>query len=75
MRETRLCSVDGCVREHKAKGYCNKHYQQITNRVLPEYWIKLCSVEDCTNKHAAKGYCRKHYNQFTRYGKVLPETN
>ena len=29
MNATRICSIDGCAGSHKARGYCNKHYQRI----------------------------------------------
>ena len=30
----RLCTVEGCKREHEAKGLCTKHYQRQMRRRL-----------------------------------------
>jgi hypothetical protein len=34
MKETRRCSIDGCDNPHKARGYCNRHYER--NRLTGE---------------------------------------
>ncbi len=65
------CSVEGCNNNSFAKGYCNKHYKQISihGGLRPEKERKInrtCSVEGCNNHHLAKGYCSKHYQQIKR---------
>lgn len=71
------CSVEGCMREHKARGYCCVHYQQ-AKRGLPlvaEIVTRAryaegdpCSVEDCSEPVKSLGLCRKHYARFKRHG-------
>ena len=30
-KETKLCSVEGCDKPHRAKGYCKSHYYKLWN--------------------------------------------
>ena len=52
----KICSVNGCIRKHQAKGYCKKHYQQVylngkilerTNKDMNEYWFEnnICYIQ------------------------------
>ena len=60
----RICSIDGCELKHKAKGFCNHHYQKNKTYGNPLYVvIKNCSIDDCDLKHFAKGLCQVHYNK------------
>jgi hypothetical protein len=34
-REEKSCSIEGCKRPYKAKGYCNVHYKQWRRGKLP----------------------------------------
>ena len=69
------CVVDGCVRNHIARGYCTKHYQR---------WAKFgdpladhsrrrgtCTIPECGRATEAKGYCGKHYQRFLKHGDPL----
>lgn len=65
----------GCEGLAKRRGYCDKHYMQVTNhgRLTPEREINNldgCKVVGCNNKHKARGYCHKHYQQIRKYGEV-----
>ena len=51
----RTCSIDGCSRAHRAKGYCKMHYYALR----PE----TCSVVGCSGRLKAKGFCNQHYRQ------------
>lgn len=66
----RLCSINGCGKEHHAKGYCMNHYQQNRERDIYTF-IKTkprverkCTVKGCLEKHYQVGYCAKHHYQF-----------
>jgi|GEM_PF-759073 len=68
------CKVEGCNRDHAAKGYCKSHYRQwkqwgFTKKIRETITGQSgCKVNECKRKHWAKGYCRKHYDQHTRSG-------
>ena len=68
------CKVEGCNRDHAAKGYCKSHYRQwkqwgFTKEIRETITGRSgCKVNECKRKHWAKGYCRKHYDQYTRSG-------
>ena len=65
------CTVDGCGRPHKARGYCNTHYVQ-TLRGVPLRQLRparstvryFCTIEGCRRVHKARGYCSSHYIRF-----------
>jgi len=66
------CKVEGCNRDHAAKGYCSKHYQQFKNKKTYSVVRKRtigCLVEGCNRDHCAKGYCKVHYGQASK-GKI-----
>jgi len=45
--EAQKCSVEGCKRPYRAKGYCVTHY-------------KLCSKEACKKPAGRYGLCEEH---------------
>lgn len=70
----RTCSVEGCDKVHKAKGYCRNHYKAFKkheNPLLGNKHVNICSVDGCGKKHFAKNYCRRHYLSFVKYGDPL----
>jgi len=76
------CKVEGCNRDHCAKGYCKTHYQQASHGKTPGKIREIsekgsregCLVDGCANKHMAKGYCRRHYLHIYNYGKIKKRT-
>ena len=76
----KLCSVDGCERPVKARGWCAMHHQRWLKHGDPETRVKRgrpekhargCKVDGCEGKHAGKGYCKRHYNRWLRHGDPL----
>jgi Recombination endonuclease VII len=71
-RET--CSVDGCERKHKARGWCATHYAQfIRTGEVKAFSARSrvggsCSVDGCGEPVKAKGLCDAHYAHRLRHG-------
>jgi hypothetical protein len=71
----RACSVEGCDRPHRARGFCNPHLRrfyvegdpQIDKPIRGESPI-TCTIEGCSEKHVARGWCRKHYSSNWKRG-------
>lgn len=70
MDEVRKCSIEGCTREHRAKGLCNKHYTRKfrtgTVELTREMEVnrgKTCAGPECDRPAYTKGLCATHYHQ------------
>lgn len=70
------CTVPGCERPHKARGYCPTHYAQhfrgrpVTEAIRSRVRAKPeeCSEAGCSEPVKAKGLCRAHYQRLLRHG-------
>lgn len=69
----KICSVNGCERNHYAKGYCSIHYKRVRKWGDPNYVKQrgTCSIGGCDNQHDAKGWCDMHYQRWRRTGDPL----
>lgn len=68
------CSVEGCERAHRCKGYCGLHYDRVRaygTPDLPERPERVCSVEACGRKVYGNGYCNAHYLRVKHHGDPL----
>jgi len=72
----KICSVEGCERVFKAKGYCNLHHLRLLRKgdagsasLLANPRPDLCCVSGCGNTaNGSKGYCKMHYGRFKKKG-------
>lgn len=69
-RTSKTCSVQGCNRPYRCKGYCSLHYKRVSEGrgVGPVGTLKMpavgtCSVEDCCMPIRCKGLCGLHYER------------
>lgn len=71
----RTCSIDGCSRQHKARGWCGTHYRRWSQHgdplLVKQEWTKKgtpCSHAGCGRpRHGgARGYCHLHYQRVMR---------
>lgn len=71
------CSVEGCVRPVKSRGWCEAHYYRVRRTGDPQTDIPViekttgprpCSVEDCATIIRNGRYCGKHSARFYRHG-------
>lgn len=75
-REHDVCTMDGCDRPHKARGYCQTHYMQFRRGITPVGPIKVrvrdkppeCAEAGCSEPVKAKGLCKTHYQRLLRHG-------
>lgn len=51
----RTCSVEGCERIKRAKGWCSKHYYRLRE--------DRCTARGCTRPLRAKNLCAQHYRE------------
>ena len=71
----RLCSIDGCTRTHKARGWCGTHYRRWERYGDPLHvefeWTPKgtpCRHPECEEpRHGGgRGYCHLHYQRLRR---------
>lgn len=61
MAEKLKCSVEGCKKEYRAKGYCDRHYKAWKSGELGHARYKICETPACKKKRAAQGaMCEEH---------------
>jgi len=72
------CSVAGCNRVSRLKGYCNVHYQRARKGRPLEAPVQLrrvraefCSVAGCQRPCVAKDLCSAHYARLREKGVLL----
>lgn len=61
--EGKACSVAGCKRAYRAKGYCFFHYKKWRQGELPHSRYRTCSKPECRKKVLKGGLCEQHYNE------------
>jgi Recombination endonuclease VII len=71
------CSVAGCEKPIRAKGFCAAHYTMNrkfgrTHRVVRLYDGQLCAYPECKEPARVCGYCRSHYKVARREGLLHP---
>ena len=74
------CSLHGCGKPTRRRGYCSGHYQRLLIHGDPlgggPERLRLpgqgCSVEGCDGDRHARGLCGKHYWRIRAYGSVEP---
>lgn len=71
MATSRICSIPGCDKPHKARGYCKNHLDRVTRNGHPNRLrepILVCTIVGCEKPHQARGYCSAHYSRWARRG-------
>ena len=60
-RSAMKCSVSGCKRAYRAKGYCVVHYQKWRRGELGHARYNICSKEGCRKAATKGGMCAEHW--------------
>lgn len=75
-RQHEACTVPGCGRPHKTRGYCNAHHQRFLRGVDVNVELRQrdttpkehCSEDGCREPVKAKSLCKMHYARLLRHG-------
>ena len=61
-RDEAKCSVEGCKRPFRAKGYCVTHYKKWRRGEIEGHKAryKICSKEGCRKPRVHGGLCEEH---------------
>ena len=65
---TEVCSVKGCEKPVRARGFCNYHYQKAmeSGEISPLKYLDICAVDGCSSPTHARGLCNHHYRRSLR---------
>jgi hypothetical protein len=62
MERPTSCTVEGCKRVYRAKGFCRVHYNKWRKGDMPKKArYKTCAKEDCLGPLYRWGICETHY--------------
>ena len=70
----RNCSIKGCKKTVRCRGWCSSHYNKWARWGDPLHVVErqtVCSVEGCDGKVGGWGYCKPHYHKNRTYGDPL----
>lgn len=79
MKATRSCSVAGCVKSARTRGWCSAHYERHrlhgTVGTAPVRHFhpdrEACSVDGCDRPYAGSGFCKLHHRRWNTHGNPL----
>lgn len=76
---TEECSVEGCTRPRRARGWCTSHYQRwhAHGAVQADRPLKsrvkghTCSITTCSHAAYSRDWCSMHYQRWLHHGDPL----
>jgi Recombination endonuclease VII len=75
----RMCSIDGCSKQARARGWCAAHWKRwrtYGDPLMTKYGQPKppCSIEGCSSPAYGKGWCSLHWQRWRRHGDPLTLT-
>jgi len=64
------CKLDGCEKDVRGKGYCDRHYRAWRRGKLPKPRYSSCNTADCHKPIHLRGVCAEHFQ--ATYVKTKP---
>jgi hypothetical protein len=61
------CKADGCAKDVRAKGYCDRHYRKWRKGLMGKPRHRTCNEKGCHKARERKGFCGEHFGQ--KFGK------
>ena len=76
MATAKICSIDGCGKPVRARGWCANHYALWQRNGAPAKRAKSdrpteCAIDGCSKPMKGRGYCSAHYWRLLNYGDPL----
>lgn len=70
---SRTCSIEGCEKPAKTRGWCDMHYSRWKRHGDPRWErpVKTCSIDGCDRPSCARGWCQRHYLRWYYHGDPL----
>lgn len=71
------CSIDGCERTARLRGWCQPHYMRWYRNGDPEQGVRfnqkppedgICTIGGCDKPHSSRGWCATHYMRWRVHG-------
>lgn len=55
------CKIEGCEKDVRGKGYCDRHYRAWRRGKLGKARYRSCNAEGCTKPAVRRVLCEEHY--------------
>lgn len=76
MSTKRICSIQGCEKPARRRGWCDLHYARWLRNGDPNVASLpnrprrpgACSIDGCEREYFTNGYCSMHYTRWRRHG-------
>lgn len=63
MASKATCKADGCEKDVRAKGYCDRHYRKWRKGLMGKPRHRICNEKGCHKARDRKGFCADHFSQ------------